>query len=60
MSWFNDHPSPTKQAAEHAEQRLATEREKRKFALSRLIKKIEELPIDDALESIGKDIRGRS
>ena len=60
MIWYNLKSKPTdRQIAEEATEQLAKARDERKSALARLMQKLEELPLDNAIADIGKDIGGQ-
>ena len=60
MIWYNLKSKPTdRQIAEEATEQLAKARDERKSALARLMQKLEELPLDNAVADIGKDIGGQ-
>lgn len=59
MSWLRRAPSPEKVAVDEALKVVEAEREKRRSALRHLtdlMKKLDEIPLDDGLEKIGDDI----
>lgn len=58
MTWWKRKPSPETEAADMQGAHLDRVRERRKSALERLKQKLEELPIDNALDALGKDISG--
>ena len=57
MSWFKRNPSPEKKAVDEETEKLDVARYQRQNALQRLLKAIEEAPLDDALLGLSSDLR---
>jgi len=56
MSWWKRKPSPEKQAANEEAEKLDIARYKRQGALHRLMRAIEEAPLDKALLGLTDDL----
>lgn len=56
MSWWKRKPSPEKQAVDAEAEKLDLARYKRQNALQRLMKAIEDAPLDDALMGLTGDL----
>jgi len=56
MSWWKRKPSPEKQAVNEEAEKLDVARYKRQNALQRLMKAIEDTPLDDALLGLSGDL----
>lgn len=59
--WLKGAPSPEKQEADRQADALDRERRKRKSAFARLISAIDEIPIEEGMAAIGRDLgKGRA
>ena len=56
MSWWKRKPSPEKQAVDAEAEKLDLARYKRQNALQRLMKAIEDAPLEDALLGLSNDL----
>ena len=56
MSWLRRTPSPEKVAVDEAVEKLDATRKKRRDALQRLVRTLDEIPLDDGLVKIGDDL----
>ena len=56
MGWFKKTPSPETIAVKEQTVKLEKVQEKRKSALARLMKALDDVPLDDALSGIGRDL----
>jgi hypothetical protein len=56
MNWLRRAPSPEKVAVDETVQKLSVVREKRRNALRELVRKLDEIPLDDGLVKIGDDL----
>ena len=57
--WERARPTPEAIAAEVANQKLKQVREVRRTALQNLLQKLDNIPVDEGIESIGNDLGGR-
>lgn len=56
MNWLRRAPSPEKCAVDEKVQKLGAMREKRRSALQNLMRKLDEIPLDDGLVKVGDDM----
>lgn len=56
MKWLRRTPSPEKVALDDTVQRLEMVRAKRRNALRELVRKLDEIPLDDGLVRVGEDL----
>lgn len=59
-AWFKKEPSPEKIAVERATETLERVRKERKSLLAQVIQKIDEIPLDERLIDLGRDLRGKN
>lgn len=58
MNWLKREPSPERVALDKTVERLDTARNRRKRALQELVRRLDEIPLDDGLVEIGNDMTG--
>lgn len=56
MSWFRPQPSPEKVAVDQAVEEACAARDKRRKAMQALMRALDEIPLDDGLVQVGKDM----
>ena len=56
-SWFKKEPTSEQVAVIEAEKRLEVARDERKSMLAEVLRKIDSLPLEEALQNLGTDLR---
>jgi hypothetical protein len=58
MTWFKRAPSPEKLAAEAQGRVLDAAREERRSAMQTLLRKLDDIPFEEGIASLGKTLGG--